>query len=213
MSTGRRLHPALGTLVLLAAHFAASVLLFLAFFIVGGEELLNEPSLMAEHLAPLLAAPWLIAIPFYLTFGAWIAGLSFDSMGLKRPRHWNWLGAGLVDGVLLVLIPAGIALLLGGYSLLDAEATGKIEAATGLASIPSLLPLCAALLIAAFGEELLCRGLLLRYWQPVLGARGAIILSSVLFTAMHLGNENLSVFGILGLFLAGLLLGSVYVGS
>ena len=118
-----------------------------------------------------------------------------------------------MDGVLLVLIPAAAGLLLGGYYLLGADAAAGIGAPTGLDALPVLPALFAAILIAAFGEELLCRGLLLRYWQPVLGTPGAILLSSMLFTAMHSLNSNLSVLGFIGILLAGILLAVVYVGS
>jgi len=213
MTAGRRLHPAPGTVVLLLTYPAIATLGILAFRGLGGKALLDDPDFVATNLALLLTAPWLIAIPIYLSLGGWLSGLSTDDMGLRRPLRWRWLGAGLVDGVLLILIPAGFAVLLGGYTLLNVDTAAGIEAKTGLAALPRLPTLCAAILTAAFGEELLCRGLLLRYWQPVLGSRSAIILSSLLFTAMHVANENLSVFGILGIFLAGMLLGTVYVGS
>jgi len=210
---GRRLHPAFGTVILLALYPAAATLLSVAALVVVEDGIFADPNLRMASLAPMMALPWLFTIAGCLTIGTWLSGLDRRALGLGRELQWRWLGAGLVDGVLLIGIPATLALLLGGYAVLGEEATAAIAVPTGQAAVRFLPPLCLALLVAALGEELLCRGLLLRYWQPVLGTRGAIVLSTVLFTALHSFNSNLSALGLLGVFLAGALLAVVYVGS
>lgn len=213
MSTGRRLHPALGTAVLLLVYPLAAGLCSVAALALGGEDMLSDPDFVTRNLAAVVAAPWLIAIPVYVYFGGWLTGVDSLKSGLKSSSRWRWLAAGLVHGVLLVLIPATAALLLGGYQLLSAADIAALSSPTGTQAAPLLPTLCIAFLVAALGEELVCRGLLLRYWQPTLGTRGAVVLSSLLFTAMHSFNTHLSLAGFIGILLAGLLLGAVYIGS
>jgi membrane protease YdiL (CAAX protease family) len=214
VSEGRRLlHPVFGSAVLLVLYPLALAITSLAVQALGVEAQRTDAAGQSTILAPLMVLRWLIVIVGCLTIGTWLSGIDRRRLGLGRPLQWRWLGAGLVDGLLLVLIPALLALSLGGYALLGAEPTARIAVATGPAALPLIAPICLAIGVAAFGEELLCRGLLLRYWQPVVGTRGAIVLSTVLFTALHGFNSNVSTLGLLGIFLAGLLLAAVYVGS
>lgn len=68
-------------------------------------------------------------------------------------------------------------------------------------------------LIAAYNEELLCRGILMEYLCKENTTWVALLCSSILFTALHLGNPGLSLLAFTNLFCAGLILGLLYIYS
>jgi uncharacterized protein len=125
----------------------------------------------------------------------------------RRPRFLIGEGCGL----LLILAPAVIARLFGGFVPATATEVAALAVPTGLAAIPAILYLLPALMIAALGEEVLFRGVLLRFWEPVAGAKGALVLSSLMFAAIHVGNPGSSPLGAVGVVLAGLLLGLIFL--
>jgi len=158
-------------------------------------------------------ATWLVAIPVLLTLGAWLGRLDRERLGLAGPRQVRaalFLG-GLATGTCLIALPTLLALALGGYHIVPVETLATLSAPTGSPAIPGLALLVVGLFIAAFGEELLCRGLILRYWEPVVGPSGTLMLSTLVFTAMHISNEHMGALPIIGLLLAGMLLGAVFL--
>lgn len=65
--------------------------------------------------------------------------------------------------------------------------------------------------IVALNEEILCRGYILNNLMGVMNKYLALAISSLIFALMHSFNSNLSWFGMLNLFIAGILLGSTYI--
>ncbi len=66
-------------------------------------------------------------------------------------------------------------------------------------------------IVAAFAEEILLRGYFQsRLCRTRLHPWGAIVLSSILFAAMHLGNSHVAVIPMIHLFVSGILLGALY---
>lgn len=65
----------------------------------------------------------------------------------------------------------------------------------------------------ALGEEIFCRGYILMNLLQSFSVGLALILSSVLFSFLHLLNPNISVIGIINLFVSGILLGVSYLYS
>ena len=66
-------------------------------------------------------------------------------------------------------------------------------------------------LAVAYGEELVFRGYLMRKLQLKYSAITALIVSSIIFTIMHLANDNLSLMGVFDLFVAGIMLGAIFL--
>jgi len=158
---------------------------------------------------------WLVALPGLILLGRHAFGLELAAMGLRppteaaprRPRFLLGVGCGL----LLILLPAMLARLFGGFVPATPAEVAALAVPTGLAAVPGILYLLPALIIAALGEEVLFRGLLLRFWEPVAGAKGALVLSSLMFAAIHVGNPGSSPLGSVGVILAGLLLGLIFL--
>ena len=65
--------------------------------------------------------------------------------------------------------------------------------------------------LVAIVEETLLRGYILRNLMYSFNNYIALMVSSVLFAAMHLGNPNIDLFALFNLFLAGILLGLSYI--
>jgi hypothetical protein len=214
----RRLHPLLGTPLFGVALFAAYAVATVGVALVAAVDLARtDRPIAAETLIAwsqdhiLLAAfiTALAAIPVTLKLGGWLAGLDRGDLGLAPGGARRALVVGLVLGLGAMLVPA----LLGRTVGWMVPATTASHAAIGAAALPGIAFAVPALLAMAFGEELLVRGFLLRYWQPTLGIPGAILLSSVAFSLMHLSNPNLSGWGLLGIFIAGVMLAAAFVAS
>lgn len=91
---------------------------------------------------------------------------------------------GVGGGALLLGLPPAVLVALGAYGI-----------GTGSASATDLLVALGMMVLVAFGEEVLYRLLLLRILEDGLGSGIALVLSSVLFGALHLGNPDATVFG------------------
>jgi membrane protease YdiL (CAAX protease family) len=67
------------------------------------------------------------------------------------------------------------------------------------------------LIISSMGEEVLFRGTILQALQQKFGTYAAIVITSVLFASVHLGNPHVEPLAIVATFLVGLLLGMMTV--
>jgi uncharacterized protein len=63
----------------------------------------------------------------------------------------------------------------------------------------------------AIGEELLFRGYILNNLMASFNKYGALLISSILFSLFHIGNDHLSFFSFMELTIAGILLGTSYI--
>ncbi len=165
------------------------------------------------HVLLATALMWVLAIPALLFLGAGLLGLDHAAMGVRPApdgRRSRYV-LGTAGGLVLVLLPALLGRLAGGYVPMPAEAVAALAVPTGARALPAVVFALPALMLAAAGEELLFRGVVLRLWQPLLGTRGALLLSALLFVAVHVGNPGATPRGAIGVLLAGLVLGSVFL--
>lgn len=112
------------------------------------------------------------------------------------------LAIGIFLGVLLQSLIILVIYLKGGYSVVSINPV--------LFIIP---PLTLAITSAIF-EEIIFRGIIFRITEEKLGSYLALLISAILFGALHLGNPNSSLTAGIGLAIqAGLLLGAAYMYS
>ena len=111
--------------------------------------------------------------------------------------------AGLAAGAALVLGTAGVALVWGLYRWAGAGQEGGIPVLQVVAATVGLTA-------AALNEELVCRAYVQGNLAEGLGPTGAIALTSGLFSLLHGANPHTSGLAFINLFLAGVLLGTVY---
>ncbi len=110
------------------------------------------------------------------------------------------LGAGVLFGALLFTITIAILWGLGSYRIV------------GMNAWTGMLPAMALSISSAVVEEVVFRGILFRIVQESLGSWLALIISALIFGALHLANPNATLFGGLAIALeAGLMLGAAYM--
>ncbi len=133
--------------------------------------------------------------------------------GLHLGRRWLAdLGAGLVIGALLMALVFAVELAAGWVRVV-----GTFRA--GGAFLPAFAANVLVFCLVGVYEELLLRGVFLRNVAEGLsgyvGRRSAVgsavVLSSALFGALHLGNPNATLLSALGITLAGVMLAVGYV--
>jgi membrane protease YdiL (CAAX protease family) len=166
-----------------------------------------------QHLLVAAALNSLLLIPGILLLARLGAGMTWADIGLGQERAGRAYAIGAVLGMTVLLCPAGLGYLLGGFTA--ASGTGTLPAAVvqGVPAIGGILLVLPALIVAAFTEELVLRGFLLRFWLPRLGKWTALTLTSAMFALLHTGNPDASLLGALGAFIAGMWLGLAFLHS
>ncbi len=218
MTTKRKLHPALGTPLFVLLIGLVYLLGSLAVAMVAAVDIARQGldvtlelvvAWCNGHILLTASVPALAAIPVAWLVGGWLAGLSRDDLGLRRGTGSRALILGLALGLAAMVVPAAIGRAIGWM-----EPVGQgTELVSGGAAIPGIAFALPALLVMAFAEEILFRGFLLRYWQPVLGLPGAVILTAIAFALLHGGNPGMSVMGLVGVAVAGVMLAVAFVAS
>lgn len=119
---------------------------------------------------------------------------------LERRGAFREFSYGALVGVGVVAAAVALLFLLGSYST------------TGIVVGRGLLSGLFLGLGSAFGEEVVMRGILLRVLIGKIGTMPALILTSMTFGLLHLGNPGVSIVNTIGIALqAGFLFGSAYL--
>jgi len=112
------------------------------------------------------------------------------------------LSIGILLGVLLQSLTILVIYLNKGFTVIS------------LNSILFILPSLTMAFTAAIFEEILFRGIIFRITEEKLGSYWALLISAIIFGAMHLANPHSTFLAALGLAIqAGLLLGAAYIFS
>ena len=110
------------------------------------------------------------------------------------------LGIGILIGAGLQALTIGFIYLKGGYSIVSFN------------PILYLIPPLTMAFTSSIFEETIMRGIIFRIMEEKLGSYMALIISALLFGAMHLANPNSSLVAGLGIAIqAGLLLAAAYI--
>jgi membrane protease YdiL (CAAX protease family) len=188
-----------GALVLLFAVLAQGFVLVL-FPALGQSEVISAADVVG---APAITFYWLLVLAF---LGAHAVVLRF-----VEHRSWDfvWMGrgaarpgalaTGLLIGTLAVGVPSAILLGIGWLDVTDAPGTWMAH----------VLALSMFLLPAAFVEELMMRGYLLAVLREALGARSALLFTSIAFGVLHAYNANASARALVLVSIAGIFLGVI----
>ena len=192
---------------LLIFGLVAVALAALAFALVG----LLVPS---RDRPEVLSASDAVGLDVILTYwGTVLALVGAHAFVLRFVEHRGWdfvwldrsaarprlLGAGFLIGALAIGVPSAILIAIGWLDVTDTPGPWHTGA---LATTMMLLP-------AALTEELMIRGYPLAVLRETLGWRGAILLTSVVFGALHAFNPNVAVAAIVLVTIAGVFLGAV----
>lgn len=126
---------------------------------------------------------------------------SFVSIGFYRNAGW-------IKEIILGFV-AGVGLL--GSVFLVLLATGNIQVNSIEFHPASLVTNLVLFLFVGFNEEMITRGYLMGSIKKLSNKIFALVLVAVLFSLMHIFNDNFSLVPFLNIFLAGIFLGVVYV--
>ncbi len=125
---------------------------------------------------------------------------SFESLGFAWKGYSNEAGLGFFAALALLGIGSIILVATGYLSFIAAN----FDAA------PLLLEI-AIMIVVAFVEELLFRGYLLNNLMQSMNKWGALSITAALFSLFHGSNPDITLFAVVNIFLAGILLGINYI--
>ena len=202
-----RVRPVLKAIGAVVAFYIFGFLLFSAALIpltrrlAGGHssaELVNSPP-------PLLMLVQGLGLVLAFGLATWVFGVKVMHLDARALRWKVSLGRAraFAMGLLLGALPAALAMVLGvlvgGASWMKDSGSAADYAGGALATIGLLAP-------AALAEEVMFRGMPLVVLTRLMGRPVAIILLSVVFSLLHLGNPDVSVRAVGNIALAGIML-------
>jgi uncharacterized protein len=153
--------------------------------------------------SPLITTMFLLFsfFPFFGFVWGWLGILehrSFWTTGLERTGIWKKYSRGALIGLLMMVVPV---LILWAFGLMDFESDPTVWA--GVGAIPGVLIMLVGWLVQGAAEETLTRGFLLPVFGTRFGPAWGIVVSSALFSSLHLMNQNLNWIAMINLFLFG----------
>ncbi|WP_421920826.1 CPBP family intramembrane glutamic endopeptidase [Marinifilum sp.] len=101
--------------------------------------------------------------------------------------------------------------LMMGFGTIILRATGNLSIHSVHFALQSFLQSVFLFVLVSVNEEVLVRGYILPNFMDSMNRYLALVLSSLIFTGLHLFNPNLSFLGVTNIFLAGMLLGIGYI--
>ena len=133
-------------------------------------------------------------------FTKYVDQIPFKSLGFHLKNRWKDILFGIFLGFFIMLI---------GYVAL--ESLNEITFESYYIETEAILYSIVFFISVSLMEEILCRGYILNQLLETSNKYVALIISSVIFTALHSLNPNMATIPVLNLFLAGILLGITYI--
>lgn len=166
---------------------------------LAAEEGVRPGTRVAVEVGSLIAL--LIAVAIVLKF---IDKRPLGSLGLPLSSFASQTFAGIVVGLLVLGFALTILTFGGWVRWIEPDQPGAIAA---------LAALGVALFANAATQEILCRGYVLQTIEKQMGARPAIVGSSIVFVLLHAGTLGGAVLPIVNLFLAGMFFALLYLAT
>ncbi|WP_430409753.1 CPBP family intramembrane glutamic endopeptidase [Kordia sp.] len=133
-------------------------------------------------------------------FTKYVDKIPFSSLGF----HLKNRGKDIIFGIVLGFAIMAIAY----YSLLSLN---QISLNSYVVNTKGIIYSIIFFIIISLIEEILCRGYILNQLLQTSNKYVALVISSIIFTALHSLNPNMGTIPVLNLFLAGILLGITYI--
>lgn len=129
-----------------------------------------------------------------------------SEMGLTNfKKGYKEFISGLLFGAIAISIVAIILLLMGNVRLVNSVSKPQLSVA--------LLEGLILFIFVGFGEEILGRAYIMSVLKQTRNKWIVLIISSVIFAILHLGNNGISILAFINLFLVGLLFGYMFMKS
>jgi membrane protease YdiL (CAAX protease family) len=213
MRSGWRAAAYLGAFVLLGQLLVGGALgVALALFLLLTRKRLEPEELQAmleRYELGLIAA--LVTLPLLLAM-SWLFMRFLDRRTFRSLGFW-WDRKAVTDLLVGLAMGAGLVVLICAACLFGGWCAfaGRSGATSGSGLVPMLLFTFVGLAAAALNEEIVFRGYVQRNLEEGLGAVHSIAVASILFALVHALNPNVTLAAMVNLFLAGVLLGLVYL--
>lgn len=173
------------------------------FFVSGGASISQDVFLFMGQLVSTLA----VTLSVYIARG-YLDQRSFSSLGLPTNRVALLdLAAGLLIALVMITVTFLTLLLAGAIGMNGFGWQGQDFAAW----LNGMLTFLFIFILGAWLEELLARGYWLQNLADGLNLFWAVLLSSAIFSVLHLLNPGASVNSVIGIFLAGLFFAYAYL--
>jgi len=143
-----------------------------------------------------MLSQFLCALFAIYIFRKFVDKKSFKSLGFELTNYKADLIKGLVWGAALISLGFFALYFSGFITVIDTD-FGAIQ----------WLSYIAFFIIVAFNEEILVRGYVLTNLMASMNKYWALIVTALLFSVMHLGNDSTSLISTANIFIAGLMLG------
>lgn len=190
-----------------AVLYVIGVSLIFYFFQLFGESITTQFGVVAENGDAVILnfAAQYVLMGLFIFVLTWIMRKfidrrSFLSLGFKWKGYSNEAGLGFFGSLAILGIGSLILVALGYISFISATF-----------NITSLLLEVAIMMMVALVEELLFRGYLLNNLLQSTNKWVALAISSILFATFHQANPDATIFAIVNIFLAGILIGLNYI--
>ena len=162
------------------------------------EEYISDTKLLMENKMMLLM---MVSQLFGTLFTVWIFQKfvnreSFTSIGLEFSEYKDDFVSGLLFGAGLIVLGFGVLYIFNCLSIASIQF-----------SLIDQLFYLSLFGVVSLNEEIAIRGYILQNLSSSFNKYIALVLSSLVFMIMHIGNPNMSAIPLFNLFLAGLLLG------
>ena len=206
-------------ILVMVAYLAFSIVLAIVFYLAGaGFTLAALEALQAPGGEKLLLGPAFLSLPLVMILTILVIlglqklrGEGLLQLGLKRPASWSkagFIGIGLAAFILVL----GIALqhVLSSFGLEPDASDFEVLLADPLMFIYGLTAI--SWFAAAFGEEVLFRGFLMRHFHQLFGGTNiaaglAVVSQALIFASLHL---HQAVAGAIADFMIAVVFGAVY---
>lgn len=164
---------------------------------------------VAGHLTSQPGSVFLASLPVLAAVGSITAFMVLRGRWTLAVAGWPeirpgfaWFGRALLLGIGMAIAAVSIGVILGGGGVSWTGSPGGYAV--------SALALSGGLLVAALAEELLFRGYPLRKLARAIGPIRASLLLALGFSALHLGNPEVTGLGLINIGLASLVLSAVF---
>lgn len=140
-----------------------------------------------------------LSVILVVLFRIFIDRKSLSSLGFKLKDHKEDATVGLLLGIVLACVCALILYATKNIEWNDVTLSRDLSMIAGL------------MIVSALAEEIVFRGYILNNLLESMNKWGALIISAVLFAAVHINNPNIIITAMLNLFAGGMLLGINYI--
>jgi membrane protease YdiL (CAAX protease family) len=185
-------------LIIIPYFISAIVIELIGYLLLGLNPDDKSLTVIQETVIQICGTGGVLLVVFIFT--RYLDRVNIKSLGFQLKGYGNHIFQGIVVGAVMMLLGFVILLILNEISVTSVEF-----------DIYKLLAGIVLFSFVALGEELLMRGYILNNLLQSMNKYIALVLSSLIFSTLHMLNPNLDLMSFISILLSGLLLGIAYI--